>query len=60
MGELERRLRLESLFAGHADDVLAYARRRVDFATADDMLSEVFVGLLPFPRRRSARSSSRY
>jgi RNA polymerase sigma-70 factor, ECF subfamily len=43
MGAEERRLRLEALFVAHADDVLAYARRRSDAATADDVLSEVFV-----------------
>jgi len=43
MGPEERRLRLEALFVAHADDVLAYARRRSDAATADDVLSEVFV-----------------
>src|ERR1700733_1908946 len=39
----ERRLRLEALFIAHADDVLAYAQRRSDAETADDVLSEVFV-----------------
>jgi RNA polymerase sigma-70 factor (ECF subfamily) len=43
MDDDERRLRLEALFTGYARDVLAYARRRVDVATADDVLSEVFV-----------------
>ncbi len=39
----QRRARLESLFAAHAAIVLAYARRRTDSTTADDVLSEVFV-----------------
>jgi RNA polymerase sigma-70 factor, ECF subfamily len=43
MGAEERRLRLEALFIAHADDVLAYARRRTDGAAAEDVLSEVFV-----------------
>jgi RNA polymerase sigma-70 factor (ECF subfamily) len=43
MEQDERRLRLESLFAAHAPVVLAYARRRTDSATADDVLSDVFV-----------------
>jgi RNA polymerase sigma-70 factor (ECF subfamily) len=41
--DIERRSRLERLFADHAPAVLAYARRRADPATADDVLSEVFV-----------------
>jgi RNA polymerase sigma-70 factor (ECF subfamily) len=43
MDDEERRLRLEALFTSYARDVLAYARRRIDVATADDVLSEVFV-----------------
>ncbi len=43
MDDDERRRRLEALFAGYASVVLAYARRRTDGATADDVLSEVFV-----------------
>jgi RNA polymerase sigma factor (sigma-70 family) len=43
MDDEERRVRLEALFAGYAADVLAYARRRTDVSTADDVLSEVFV-----------------
>ena len=43
MGEDERRLRLEALFVAHARTVLAYARRRTDPVTADDVLSDVFV-----------------
>jgi RNA polymerase sigma-70 factor (ECF subfamily) len=38
----ERKARLEGLFAAHSAAVLAYARRRCDAATADDVLSEVF------------------
>lgn len=43
MDQDERRARLESLFVAQAPTVLAYARRRTDSATADDVLSEVFV-----------------
>lgn len=43
MDDDQRRARLESLFAAHAAVVLAYARRRTDSTTADDVLSEVFV-----------------
>ncbi|MGO9958280.1 MAG: RNA polymerase sigma factor [Solirubrobacteraceae bacterium] len=43
MDDSQRRARLEALFAAHAATVLAYARRRADPATADDVLSEVFV-----------------
>lgn len=43
MDQDERLVRLESLFATHAPAVLAYARRRTDAATADDVLSDVFV-----------------
>lgn len=38
----DRRARFEALFAAHAPTVLAYARRRTDRTTADDVLSEVF------------------
>jgi RNA polymerase sigma-70 factor (ECF subfamily) len=38
----ERKARLEALFAAHSVSVLAYARRRSDPSTADDVLSEVF------------------
>jgi RNA polymerase sigma-70 factor (ECF subfamily) len=38
----ERKARLEDLFAAHSVSVVAYARRRSDPATADDVLSEVF------------------
>ena len=38
----ERKARLEALFEAHSVSVLAYARRRCDRATADDVLSEVF------------------
>jgi RNA polymerase sigma-70 factor, ECF subfamily len=43
VSELERRVRLEALFVEHAGAVRAYARRRIDIATADDTVSEVFV-----------------
>jgi RNA polymerase sigma-70 factor (ECF subfamily) len=39
----ERRGRLESLYAAHAPEVLVYARRRTDHATAADVLSDVFL-----------------
>lgn len=41
--EISRRLLLESLFAEHAAAVRAYALRRTDPASADDVVSEVFV-----------------
>ena len=41
--ELERVRRLEDLFAEHAQAVRAYALRRIDPSTADDVVSEVFV-----------------
>jgi RNA polymerase sigma-70 factor, ECF subfamily len=34
--------RLERLFRDHARDVLAYARRRTDPATAEEVVAEVF------------------
>lgn len=43
VGHDERRSRLEALFATHGAAVLAYARRRSDGATAEDVLAEVFV-----------------
>ena len=43
VGHDERRSRLEVLFAAHGAAVLAYARRRSDAATAEDVLAEVFV-----------------
>ena len=43
MVEHERVRRLEALFAAHARAVRAYALRRIDPATADDIVSEVFV-----------------
>jgi RNA polymerase sigma-70 factor, ECF subfamily len=43
MDDQERRRQLEALFTGYGRDVLAYARRRIDVTTADDVLSEVFV-----------------
>jgi RNA polymerase sigma-70 factor (ECF subfamily) len=39
----ERRARLEALFAAYAGKVWAFARRRTDAASADDVVSEVFV-----------------
>lgn len=42
MDDLQRRLRLEQLFAAHAGAVRAYARRRIDPVSADDTVSEVF------------------
>lgn len=41
--ELERVRRFEALFAEHAQAVRAYALRRIDSSTADDIVSEVFV-----------------
>jgi RNA polymerase sigma-70 factor, ECF subfamily len=41
--EVERRLRVETLWARYAPDVRDYAVRRSDSATADDVLMEVFV-----------------
>ena len=43
MDELERRARLEALFAEHAAAVRAYAWRRIGPEVADDTVSEVFV-----------------
>lgn len=43
MDELERRRRLEALFAEHAAAVRAYALRRIGPEAADDTVSEVFV-----------------
>lgn len=43
MEDAERRLCLEALFAEHAANVLAYARRRASSAVADDVLSDVFL-----------------
>jgi RNA polymerase sigma factor (sigma-70 family) len=42
-GTDERSLRMEALFTAHARSVWAYARRRTDPATADDVVDEVFV-----------------
>lgn len=42
MDGFQRRLRLEALFCAHDAAVRAYARRRVDPASADDVASEVF------------------
>ena len=41
--ELERSRRLEALFAEHGQAVRAYALRRIDRSTADDIVSDVFV-----------------
>ena len=43
MEDRERRLRLEALYARHAAAVHAYARRRTDVASAEDIVMEVFV-----------------
>ena len=43
MDDRERRRRLEALFNAHAGAVRAYAARRIDAATADDVVMEVFV-----------------
>ena len=43
MNEVQRRERLDALFAAHARAVLEYARRRTDHTSAADVLSEVFV-----------------
>jgi RNA polymerase sigma-70 factor (ECF subfamily) len=43
VSEFDRRVRLESLFELYGPSVLAYARRRTDRVSADDVTSEVFV-----------------
>ena len=43
MDDRERRVRVEALFAAYASAVLAYARRRTDAASAEDVLGDVFV-----------------
>jgi Sigma-70 region 2 len=43
MDDLDRRRRVETLFAQHSAAVRAYAARRVPSATADDVVSDVFV-----------------
>ncbi len=43
MDDLDRRRRVEMLFAEHAAAVRAYAGRRVPSAAADDVVSDVFV-----------------
>jgi RNA polymerase sigma-70 factor (ECF subfamily) len=43
MDDLDRRRRVEALFAEHSASVRAYAARRVPAATADDVVSDVFV-----------------
>lgn len=40
---MSHRQRFERLYAEHAPAVQAYARRRIDRATADDVVSEVFL-----------------
>jgi RNA polymerase sigma-70 factor (ECF subfamily) len=40
---VERRLRFELLYAKHAPAVKAYALRRADASTADDVVAEVFL-----------------
>jgi RNA polymerase sigma-70 factor (ECF subfamily) len=41
--DVQRRVRLEALFSEHARTVRAYALRRTDPTTADDVVAEVFV-----------------
>lgn len=41
--DIDRSSRLEALFARHGQAVRAYTLRRIDRATADDVVSEVFV-----------------
>jgi RNA polymerase sigma-70 factor (ECF subfamily) len=43
MDDLDRRRGVEALFAAHSAAVRAYAARRVPPATADDVVSDVFV-----------------
>lgn len=43
MSDLQRREHLEDLFLKHASVVRAYALRRIDPATADETVSEVFM-----------------
>ena len=40
---VESRARFEALYRAHAGAVLAYARRRADAATADDVVADVFL-----------------
>jgi RNA polymerase sigma-70 factor, ECF subfamily len=40
---VESRARFEALYRAHAGAVLAYARRRTDGATADDVVADVFL-----------------
>lgn len=42
VNEVRRRERLERLFSEHAEAVHAYARRRIDAASAQDTVAEVF------------------
>ena len=43
MDQDQRRAALEGLYAAHAASVRGYLRQRTDAATADDLLSDVFV-----------------
>jgi RNA polymerase sigma-70 factor, ECF subfamily len=43
MDQDERWVRLEALYEAHAASVRGYLRQRTDAATADDLLSDVFV-----------------
>jgi RNA polymerase sigma-70 factor (ECF subfamily) len=43
MDDLDRRRRLEELFAQHSGAVRAYARRRLPAGAADDVVSDVYV-----------------
>lgn len=43
MDDRDQRRRVEALFSEHSAAVRAYARRRVPSATADDVVSDVFV-----------------
>jgi RNA polymerase sigma-70 factor, ECF subfamily len=40
---VDSRARFEALYRAHAGAVSAYARRRMDVATADDLVSDVFL-----------------
>jgi RNA polymerase sigma-70 factor, ECF subfamily len=43
VNDSRRRVRFEQVFREHVTAVRAYARRRIDDATADDVVSDVFV-----------------
>ena len=45
------RARIEALFRLHGEDVLAYALRRTDRATAEDVVADVFVVAFRHPGR---------